>query len=307
MIRDGTVWYDTATDIWDSLGTDGGGKGVINYLTLQEQKQFGRSWHQMRGWVQFTENMTAKDVQKFFRSGDWMFEVARSSAPNNDQWLETNQYAVSDRWTFGQWLEHTTEPVFVGKARYWITVKEDTSARDTRVKKAAKKKAAYQQKSSWKKGYAQKKFFEGPLVSDDDSEEEASQVFEGRPPIDRDDGQGLQLDFEVSEPEEDSQDDEPLLEERVHKKPPAHIIRAQREAERQGNFDAMEDLLGEMESEEDDEEIDYDDEEQAREDRWDQYQARQAPRRSVDAVWKGWAGVPDWNEGDNDLEVDIMA
>ncbi len=289
VIRDGTVWYDEATDIWDNIGTDGGGKGVIQYLTLQEQKQFGRSWHQMRGWVQFTNNVTADDVQTYFRSGDWMFEIARSSPHNNDQWLETNQYAAGDRWQFGAWTTHPTQAVFVGNARYWITVKADTEEKDARVKKAGQRSKAYKQKQGWRKSYAKKKFFEGPMVSDDDEEEEPSQVFHSRAPIDRSEKkEGLQLDFEVSDPEEDSQDDAPLL----------------RGAE---GFGGLEALIDEMDQEDEDEEIDYEDEELAREDRWAMYQQKtKKPHPGVNAVWKGWAGVPDWNEGDNDLEVNIM-
>ncbi len=291
VIRDGTVWYDTATDIWDSLGTDGGGKGVIRYLTLQEQKQFGRSWHQMRGWVQFEDNVNAQDVKRYFKSGDWMFEIARSTPQNNDQFLEMNQFAAGDRWDFGSWTTHPSQGVMVGNRRYYIAVKEDTDEKDSRIKKASLRSKAYKSKQAWKKGYAKKKFFEGPPMSDDedsDPEWEQSQVFHSKKPLDREEKGGLELTFDVSEPEEDSQDDEPLI----------------RGAE---GFDGIEALMAEM-SDDDEEEIDYDDEEQAREDRWAMYQAKQEipSEREVRGRWLGWAGVPDWNEGDNDLEVDIM-
>ncbi len=254
----------------------------------------------MRGWVQFANNMTAGQVERFFPSGDWMYEMARSSPQNNDVFLDNNQHAAGDRWKFGVYLPYPTEAIYIGDRRYFIAVKpagvgiqRAKFAKKKRTKKAYKKKDAFAAKQAWKKGYAKKQFFKGPPMSDDDSDSEEfeqSQVFGARPPIDRDDDKGgLELDFEVSDPEEDSQDDAPLLQ------------------DRDAGFGPMEALIAEMDEDSESEEVDYDDEEQAREDRWDQYQQRQEREAErVQATWLGWAGVPDWKGGENDLEVDIM-
>ncbi len=86
------------------------------------------------------------------------------------------------------------------------------------------------------------------------------------------------MTFEISDPEDDSQDNEPLL----------------RGAQGYEGIDA---LVTEMD---DDQESDDDDEELDASIQWETDTDR------VNRVWTTWAGVPNWAGGDNDLEVDIM-
>ncbi len=177
VIRNGTYWYETAQEIWEELGEE---KGLIQYLTLQEQKQYGRNWHQMRGWVQFKENMTNAQVGRFFPAGDWMWEISRSGAGAMDHWLDNNHHQARDgqRWSFGRWAEYPTEAVYVGEKRYFVAVKPMSIAirraqkgRQTRSKKASKKKQAFKQQQAWRKNYGKRKFEQPPMDSDEDSKE----------------------------------------------------------------------------------------------------------------------------------------